>query len=54
MDILLEDHKQLLISLLDSGVDFMLIGGYAVIHYGYERTTADMDIWLRPDNGKKD
>ncbi len=24
----------------------MLIGGYAVIYYGYQRTTTDMDIWL--------
>jgi hypothetical protein len=31
----------------------MLIGGYAVIHYGYARTTADMDIWLQPDNENK-
>lgn len=28
----------------------MLIGGYAVIHYGYERTTGDMDIWLQLGN----
>jgi hypothetical protein len=54
MDILLEDHKQLLLSLIANKVDFMLIGGYAVIHYGYERTTSDMDIWLMPDNSNKE
>ena len=54
MDILLEDHKSFLISLLRHKVDFMLIGGYAVIHYGYERTTADMDIWLKPDHQNKE
>ncbi|TKC01460.1 hypothetical protein [Pedobacter cryotolerans] len=54
MDILLEDHKQLLLSLLANKVDFILIGGYAVIHYGYERTTSDMDIWLMPDNNNKE
>ena len=32
----------------------MLIGGYAVIYYGYERTTGDMDIWLEPSNENKD
>ena len=32
----------------------MLIGGYAVIHYGYERLTTDMDIWLKPDNANRD
>ncbi|MBL8823910.1 MAG: hypothetical protein JNJ77_15090 [Planctomycetia bacterium] len=27
-------------------VKYLLIGGYAVGHYGYVRTTADMDIWI--------
>lgn len=31
----------------------MLIGGYAVIIYGYERGTSDMDIWLKPTNENK-
>lgn len=31
----------------------MLVGGYAVIYYGYARTTADMDIWLKPENQNK-
>lgn len=26
-------------------VKYLLIGGYADGHYGYVRTTADMDIW---------
>ena len=34
-------------------VEFMLIGGYAVIYYGYGRTTEDLDIWLKPDNDNK-
>lgn len=25
-----------------------MIGGYAVIHHGYFRTTNDLDIWVRP------
>lgn len=32
----------------------MLIGGYAVIYYGYERTTGDIDIWLQPGNKNRD
>ena len=28
----------------------MLIGGYAVIYYGYERSTNDLDVWLQPEN----
>lgn len=28
-------------------VEYILVGGYAVILHGYERVTADMDIWVR-------
>ncbi len=34
-------------------VEFLLIGGYAVIFHGYPRSTGDMDIWLRPSNDNK-
>lgn len=27
-------------------VEYMLIGGYSVILYGYSRTTGDMDLWV--------
>ncbi len=27
-------------------VRYLLIGGYAVGHYGYPRATADMDVWI--------
>jgi hypothetical protein len=54
MDILLEEHKKFLLLLLKRKVEFMLIGGYAVIYYGYERGTADMDIWLKPTNENRD
>jgi len=50
MNILIEEHQKLLLSLLNNKVNFILIGGYAVIYYGYERVTGDMDIWLQPDN----
>lgn len=45
-----EEHQQLLSALLKHKVDFMLVGGYAVIHYGYDRNTGDMDIWLKTGN----
>ena len=28
-------------------VDYLIVGGYAVIHYGHSRTTGDIDIWVR-------
>ena len=53
MNILIEKHKQILFSLMDAKVEFLLIGGYAVIYHGYGRSTGDMDIWLKPDNENK-
>ena len=50
MNILLDEHKATLINLLKSKIDFILIGGYAVIYHGYGSTTGDMDVWLKPDN----
>jgi len=46
-------HQEMLYAMLDNNVDFILVGGYAVIYHGYVRTTGDMDIWLRPDNTNK-
>ena len=54
MDILLPEYKQMLLLLVKHDVNFMLIGGYAVIYHGYERSTTDMDIWLQPDNKNRD
>jgi hypothetical protein len=36
-------------------VDFLLIGGQAVIAHGYPRLTKDMDLWVRPsvENGAR-
>ena len=28
-------------------VDYLLVGGYAVILHGYGRSTGDMDIWIK-------
>lgn len=53
MDFLIKEHKEMLLRLIDFKVEFMLIGGYSVIYYGYSRGTEDMDIWLRPDNLNK-
>jgi hypothetical protein len=54
MDIFYEPHKVFLIKMLKAKVDFMLIGGYAVNFYGYNRPTGDMDLWLKPDNTNRD
>jgi len=53
MDIFFNEHKELFKDLLNGGVDFILIGGYAVNIHGYVRTTHDMDLWIKPDNENK-
>jgi predicted nucleotidyltransferase len=40
----LDDLKTLLRSLNANGVDYLLIGGYALAAHGYQRATTDIDI----------
>ncbi len=53
MELLANEHIELLERLTEASVDFILIGGYSVVYYGYSRTTNDMDLWLKPDNLNK-
>ena len=41
-----QDFRNFLQALNNSNVEYLLVGGYAVILYGYSRTTGDMDIWV--------
>lgn len=34
-------------------VDYIIIGGYAVNFYGYNRPTGDMDLFVKPTNENK-
>ena len=43
------DFKDMLSEFIDSTVDFMLVGAYALAAYGYPRATGDIDIWVRAD-----
>ncbi len=42
------DIQKLLQSLLDHKVCFLVIGGWALPAYGYERMTKDVDIFIEP------
>lgn len=53
MNIFIENHQNFLKSLINHKVNFLLVGDYAVIFYGYKRTTGDMDLWLEPNNENK-
>lgn len=43
-----DDLKLLLGALNEHGVDYLLIGGYALYALGYQRGTTDIDVMLRP------
>lgn len=42
------DFVEFINALNDCEVDYVLVGGYAVILHGYSRTTGDMDLWINP------
>ena len=52
--ILNPDYRDMVECLLREGVDFMLVGGYAVALHGWPRTTFDIDFWImaNPENAK--
>ena len=41
---LFQDFREFLGSLNSARVKYLLLGGYAAIHYGYRRATDDLDI----------
>ena len=48
------DYRDMVECLLREGVDFMLVGGYAVALHGWPRATFDIDFWImaNPENAK--
>ena len=47
MDILNEEFLKLINALNHNQVKFLVVGGLAVNQYGYNRSTADVDFWLK-------
>lgn len=49
------DYKEMLSALLAEGVDFVLVGAYALAAHGFPRATGDIDILIRPqkENAQK-
>lgn len=50
-----EDFQDFIKALNGAAVEYILVGGYAVILHGYLRSTADMDVWVNKtlENYKK-
>lgn len=51
----LDDFDRIVAALNQHLVDFMIIGGWAVVFHGHVRMTEDLDIYIRPteDNAVK-
>ena len=49
------DFREFIQSLNDSGVKYLVVGGYAVAFHGYPRYTKDLDIWIEgtPENANR-
>jgi len=43
-----KDFKEFAELLNSIGVEYMVVGGYALAAHGHPRYTGDLDIWLRP------
>lgn len=43
------DFKEFIELLNNHGVEYLLVGGYALGIHGYPRYTGDMDIWVKPE-----
>lgn len=44
-----EDFRDLLIAFAEEGVEFVVVGAYALAYHGVPRATGDMDVLVRPD-----
>ena len=42
------DLERVVAALNEQGVQFLIVGGFAVVHHGHVRTTEDLDIYIRP------
>lgn len=53
--VLFPDFREFLRSLNEAGVEYLLIGGFAVGYHGYPRATSDLDVWIaiHPDNARR-
>jgi len=43
-----KEFKEFAKLLNDQKVEYLLVGGYAVVLYGYVRYTGDIDFWINP------
>ncbi|MBC8491847.1 MAG: hypothetical protein H8D42_04735 [Candidatus Marinimicrobia bacterium] len=44
-----QDYKEMLSTLLEEEVNFLLVGAYAMAAHGYPSATGDIDIFIQPN-----
>ena len=51
----MDDLDRVVAALNRHGVDFLVIGGFAMVYHGHVRNTQDLDLFIRPsaDNARK-
>ena len=42
------DYRDMLSAFADAGVEYLVIGAYALAAHGHPRATGDLDLWVRP------
>lgn len=47
--VLNEDFLDLLTAFIEEGVEFLVVGAFALAANGAPRFTGDLDVWVRPD-----
>jgi len=55
LDALPDDLRDMLVALVDAGVEFVVVGGWAMAAHGRPRATQDLDVFVRPsaDNAER-
>lgn len=48
---MLKDQRNLLLAFNEQRVKYIVVGGYALIHYTEPRATKDMAIWIEITDG---
>ena len=47
------DFEKILLAFNARRTEYMIAGGYSVNFYGYNRSTSDLDIWVKPIESNK-
>lgn len=42
------DFRDMLSAFCEEGVEFLVVGAYALAAHGHPRATGDLDLWIRP------